>query len=172
MKISNEKENENQQIEKIVKVILIAGIIILVPFILFTSNRRDPPHFIFGYLNENKKMGDYPTEAQIGVDIILHFFVSSFWSETTDIQVRHIVGKNTTTSLTSKGSLNGTSIKNFSYIIDVSERWESEPVITSFVEVLGSNEHYLIIFELWINQDSGWVFLENQIVYNRLNITN
>lgn len=171
MKISNETEGENRQLEKIVKVILIAGIIILVPFILYTSNRRDPPHFIFGYLNEKKKLGNYPDEAHIDVDIILYFFVASFWSKTVDIQVRQIVGKNTTVSLSSNGSLNGTSIENFSHTIDVSERWESEPVVTSFSEVLGPNEHYLIIFELWINQDSEWVFLEDQIVYNRLNVT-
>ena len=151
---------------------LITGIIILVPFIIYTSNRRDPPHFIFGYLNEERKMGNYPTEVFIDVNITLHFFVTSFWSQTVDIQVRQIVGKNTTTSLNSNGSLNGTSIENFTHNITVSERWESEPVITSFSEVLDPSEHYLIIFELWINEDAGWVFLEDQIVYNRLNVTN
>ncbi|MHA1730121.1 MAG: hypothetical protein ACTSWY_15540 [Promethearchaeota archaeon] len=145
----------------------------MIPFIIITANRRDPPHMIFCCLNQDMELGNYPTEVMVGENLSLHFNVKSHWNEPLDIQVRHIIGKNSTVNIGSTGSTNGTLVQNFTRRIEINEEWISDTVNTSFSELLGINEHYLIIFELWADfgLGSGWEFMQDQIVFIRLNAT-
>lgn len=116
-------------------------------------------------------MGNYPTDVSINENISLYFVVNSFWNEDIAVQVRHIIGKNSTVNITSNGSNNGILISEYNRTLHVSDKWTSDEITTSFEESLGVNEHYLIIFELWVDLGLGWEFMKDQIVYIRLNVT-
>jgi hypothetical protein len=167
-------DGETEQIkkfEKFVKVFLIVGILIIIPFMFYTYFRRDNPYLTLFCLNDQMKLGNYPTTVNINESITLYFAVESHWTGDLDIQGRHIVGKNSTVNITSDGSVNGTLILSYNYTIEDSEEWISDEIITSFSEPLYENEHYLIIFELWANLGSSFEFMTDQIVYIRLNAT-
>lgn len=143
---------------------------IIIPFIIGVSLRKDDPHFIFGILNENGELGNYPTEESINENITLSILIKNNGYDNLPIKIYHITGNNNTVILNSSGSTGGTNQDEINYNIDDSEEWVSNPINSSFSQKTLNNEHQIIIFELWVNFTGEFEFYS--MLYIRLNITN
>ncbi|MCP4762551.1 MAG: hypothetical protein GY870_12290 [archaeon] len=146
----SEEDESNPELEKVVKIILISGILILLPFIFYTSTRNDNPHMIISVLNENKELGNYPHNAATGTNISLYFLVENHGYGEIDVKIKHLKG-NDTVFVNSSGSYNTSLVGEYEKTMIESERWISDiPINTSLSDACDDSR---ILFELWINED-------------------
>jgi hypothetical protein len=162
-------ERSNPQLEKMVKIILIAGILIIIPFIFGVSLRRDPPYTIWGVLNDEMEAGNYPTTIQTNENISLFLFVECHKYGTINVGIRHIVGVNSSLELNSEGTVGGTLVQEINFTAQDAVRWESTQINSTIATPLGANEHFIIAFELWLELNLIWTF--HDLLYIRLNTT-
>ena len=163
-----ELERSKAQFERILKISLIMGIVIISGFIVYFLFLPKQGYISFGLLNENKKAEDYPTEALVKDDIYFYVTVENHFGRDFAFYLKISKGDNDTKlspSGSDKADLNKTTSK---VTLKNNEEWTSKRLKISFLDI-GSNQ--IIIVELWQvkenNQEEFW-----DILWLRLNITN
>ncbi len=152
--------------EKLVKISLIIGIIVVSGFILYYFLTPEPGDITFGILNENQEAGSYTKKAQVNETIFFYLTVGNYLNRDFIFHIEIKKG-NSTTHLSPIIPSNGTldySIGNFT--LRNNEFFMSNQLNISFSEV---GEDQMIIAELWqINRGIDEYF---DILYLQLNIT-
>ncbi len=163
----NSLKKNYKEFDKILKILLIIGIIIISGFIIYAVFTPKPGYITFGVLNFNKKAENYPTNATVGENITIYASVANYLNRDSSFRIEILKGNNETI-ISPTGLLNATSYINSS-IIDLShgEKWISSAYNVSFSQP-GYNQ--IIIAELWETNigpnDKYWA-----IFWLRLNIT-
>lgn len=166
----NEKrdlKNSNKHFEKLLKICLIIGIIVVSGFIIYYILTPEPGFVAYGILNENQEAGNYPTEAAANETISFYLTVENRLDREFMFGFKIKKG-NVDTLLSSNNPSNGTlyqTIGNFSLSPNEIQIYGEYNI--SFTEV---GEEQIIIAELWqIKHEIEEFFI---IHYLRLNITN
>ncbi len=166
----NEKrdlKNSNKHFEKLLKICLIIGIIVVSGFIIYYILTPEPGYATFGILNENQEAGNYPTEASVNETISFYVTVENQLNREFSFRIEVLKGDNETV-VTSSGSINATSYFNTTKTILLNKQfWMSEMLNISFSQP-GANQ--TIIVELWEIKSEIEEFYF--ILYLWLNITN
>jgi len=171
-KLNNSKEINDikknyKEFDRVLLVLLIIGIIIISGFIVYAVFTPEPGYITFGYLNDERKAENYPTNATVGENVTFYVSVGNYLNRDFSFRVEILKGNNDT-KIESWGSSNATSFMNSS-TIDLShgENWISSAYNVSFYD---SGYNQIIIAELWeINAGSNDKYWE--ILTMRLNIT-
>lgn len=169
MKKENGKKDitdSNKIFEKLLKISLIFGIIIVSGFIVYYVLTPEPGYVTFGILNEDQRAEEFTTEASINETITFYLSVGNYLDREFAFRFQILKGNNNTLvgPFPSNGSLFLT-IGNFTLEPNV-ERFYGEYNI-SFSEA-GSNQR--IIIELWEIKDKSEVFYNNLFLW--VNIIN
>lgn len=169
--ITKEDEEKDLKIsknlfEKLLKISLIIGIIVVSGFIIYYILTPEPGYVTYGILNENQETGNYPTKAQVNETIFFYLTVGNYLNRDFIFHI-DIKKGNSTTHLSPKEPSNGIldySIGNFT--LKNNEFFTSNQLNISFSEV---GEDQKIIAELWqIKHGFDEYF---NILYLELNIT-
>lgn len=151
----NEKRNlktSNKHFERLLKVSLIIGIVIVSGFIIYYLLNPEPGFVTFGILNSEKKAENYPINATVGQNITFYVTVENQMKRDFSFRVEILKGDNNTV-LTPSGSFNATSYFNTTETtLSHNQFWMSEMLNTSFSQP-GANQS--IIAELWEIPSSG-----------------
>ena len=170
MNIKEEKRkvlNSYKEFDKILKILLIIGIIIVSGFIIYAVLTPEPGYWYLGILNSDKKAENYPTEAAVDENITFYISVGNYLNRDFSFRIEILKGDNDTI-LGSSHSLGATSFLNSSTITLLHRaEWISSAFNVSFSQP-GSNQS--IIAELWEIPSVG-VRRFYDVVYIRLNIT-
>lgn len=163
---------ENKQFQKLLKVSLLMGIIIVSGFIVYYiwyfNFSQEEDYVGFGVLNHRKEAEDYPTVAYVNQTVI--FYVTVEWKANVfsgdfTFKVRVYRGGNQT-ELSSDGSQNAERLYSTDKVtLKPNEEWESDELSVSFPQA-GSNQ--IIIVELWEYTDDEREFYD--ILWLRLKI--
>ncbi|MBD3197034.1 MAG: DUF1616 domain-containing protein [Candidatus Lokiarchaeota archaeon] len=138
-------ESSYKSFDKIVKISLIAGIIIVSGFIIYYIFTPEPPYHSFFILNEEEQMDNYPTNATVGQNVSFYLGVGNFLEKDLTFRFKILKGDENTT-ITSSGALNAVlNYTSANYTIQNSFTWISEKLTISFYEA-GSR---IIIAELY-----------------------
>ena len=163
----NSLKKNYKEFNKILKILLIIGIIVLSGFIIYAVLTPEPGYTTFGLLNSDKKAENYPTNAARDENITFYVSVGNYLNRDFSFHIEILKGNNDTV-LGPFPSLNATSFVNSSTItLPHNVDWISGAFNVSFSEV-GTNQ--IIIAELWENPSVGIRRFYN-MVYLRLNIT-
>ena len=156
-----------KEFDKILKILLIIGIIIISGFIIYAFLTPKPGYYYLGILNSDKKAENYPTEAAVNETITFYISVGNYLNRDFSFRIEILKGDNETV-LGSSPSLNATSFVNSSTITLLHRvEWISNAFNISFSQP-GNNQS--IIAELWEIPSVG-VRRFYDVVYIRLNIT-
>ena len=151
----DEKENNRQskkQFEKLLKICLIIGIIVISGFIIYYIVTPEPGFVTLGILNSEKKAENYPTNATVGQNISFYVTVENQMNREFSFRVETLKGDNSTI-VTSSGSINAKSYFNTTKITLLHNQfWISEVLNVSFSQ---SGAGRRIIVELWEMKGSG-----------------
>jgi len=161
-----DSKSSDKQFEKILKICLIIGILIVSGFIIYYIFKPEPGYVTFGILNENQEAEGFTTEASINETISFYLTVGNYLKREFTFRFKILKGNNES-NLSSSGS-NGTlylTIGNFTLENNIEQIYGSYNI--SFSEV---GENQIIIAELW--QIKGVVEEFHNILWIRLNITN
>ncbi len=159
--------NSYKEFDKILKILLIIGIIVVSGFIIYAVLTPEPGYWYFGILNSDKKAENYPTNAAVDENITFYISVGNYLNRDFSFHIEILKGNNDTI-LGSSPSLNATSFVNSSTItLQHREVWISSAFNVSFSQA-GMNQ--IIIAELWEIPSVG-IRRFYDVVYVRLNIT-
>jgi len=159
--------NSYKEFDKILKTLLIIGIIIVTGFIIYTFLTPKPGYWYLGILNSDKKAENYPTNALVDENITFYISVGNYLNRDFSFHIEILKGNNDT-MLDSSPSLNATSFVNSSTIsLPHREVWISNAFNISFSQP-GTNQ--IIIAELWEIPSVG-IRRFYDVVFLRLNIT-
>jgi uncharacterized membrane protein len=157
----------NRALDKLIKVLLIIGIIVISGIIIYFIFNPAPGYTTFGLLNSNKQAGNYQKTASVGENVTFHAIVGNFLGRDFRFYVEVLIGDNDTIR-SETGSRNTTSAYNTSiFNLHHTETWMSDSLQVSFSQV-GTN--YSVIAELWeVTTGSGNEF--KNIMWFIINIT-
>jgi len=165
----NEKrdlKNSNKHFEKLLKICLIIGIIVVSGFIIYYILTPEPGYATFGILNENQEAGNYPTEASVNETISFYVTVGNYMNRDFSFQIQVKKGNKDTLmvpNVPTNGSLDFI-VGNFT--LSNGGVWISEKLNISFSQI-GNNQ--IIITELWQIKNNIPEFYTK--LWVRLNIT-
>jgi len=135
-----------EEFDKILKILLIIGIIIVSGFIIYAVLTPEPGYITFGLLNSDKKAEDYPTNATTGENVPFYVSVGNYLNRDFLFRIEILKGNNNTI-IESSGPSNATSFINSSAIeLQPRDVWISNEFNVSFSQP-GYNQ--TIIAELW-----------------------
>ena len=151
----DEEENNRQskkQFEKLLKICLIIGIIVISGFIIYYIVTPEPGFVTLGILNSEKKAENYPTNATVGQNISFYVTVENQMNREFSFRAETLKGDNNTI-VTSSGSINAKSYFNTTKITLLHNQfWISEMLNVSFSQP-GAGQR--IIVEIWEIPSSG-----------------
>jgi len=75
-------------LEKITKIVLIAGIIIISGAMIYTFTKTEEPDLLFFILNENQELKDYQTNSTVGENVSVYAMIENHLGKTEDFSVR------------------------------------------------------------------------------------
>ena len=163
----NSLKKNYKEFNKILKILLIIGIIIISGFIIYALLTPKPGYWYLGILNSDKKAENYPTEAAVNETITFYISVGNYLNRDFSFHIEILKGDNDTV-LGSSPSIDAKSFLNSSTITLLhSAEWISNAFNVSFSQP-GSNQS--IIAELWEIPSVG-VRRFYDVVYIRLNVT-
>ncbi|MFX1587558.1 MAG: DUF1616 domain-containing protein [Promethearchaeota archaeon] len=159
--------NEGNQFDKIVKISLIIGIIVISGFIIYYLLTPEPGYVTFGVLNSDKKAENYPTNATVGENISFYISVGNYLRRDFNFRIEILKGDNNTL-LTSSGSINASSYLNTSITnLNHKMQWMSEMFNISFSQP-GTNQIMIAeLKEVDISLEETFI----DILWLRFNIT-
>ena len=170
MKSKEEKKkvlNSYKEFDKILKILLIIGIVVVSGFIIYAILTPKPGYCYLGILNSDKKAENYRTDAEVDENITFYISVGNYLNRDFSFHIEILKGNNDTV-LGPSPSLNATSFVNSStFTLQHREVWISSAFNISFSQT-GTNQ--IIIAELWEIPPVGIRRFFN-VVYFRLNIT-
>ena len=159
--------NSYKEFDKILKILLIIGIVVVSGFIIYAVLTPNPGYWYLGILNSDKKAENYPTNAAVDENVTFYISVGNYLNRDFSFHIEILKGNNDTV-LGPFPSLNATSFVNSSTItLPYREVWISSAFNVSFSQV-GTNQ--TIIAELWEIPSAG-IRRFFDVVYVRLNIT-
>ena len=161
----NDLEISNKHFDKLVKICLIIGILIVSGFIIYYLLTPEPGYITFGILNENKEAENYPTEASINETISFYLTVENHLDR--DLNFGFKIKKGNNVTISSSSGSNGTlylTLGNFTLNPNESHIYGKYDI--SFSE---TGENQIIIAELWTINNGIEVFFN--VLFIRLNIT-
>jgi len=142
----NSLKKNYKEFDKILKILLIIGIVIISGFIIYALLTPKPGYWYFGILNHDKKAEDYPTSAVVNDNITFYISVGNYLNRDFSFHIEILKGNNDTI-LGPSPSINATSYVNSSTItLPHGVNWISSAFNISFSQV-GTNQ--IIIAELW-----------------------
>ena len=157
---------EKLEFDKLLKLLLIFGIIIVAGFILYHILKPKSGYITFGILNSDMSADDYPINTSVGENISFYIFIGNHLDRDLNIRVEILTGDNNTYLALNQPS-NGSSYLNITSNILKNFEWISSLINVSFSE---SGINRLIIAELWIiNVNFSEIFYNS--LYMRLNVT-
>ncbi|TFG21795.1 MAG: DUF1616 domain-containing protein [Promethearchaeota archaeon] len=160
------KIQEKLDFDKLLKLLLIFGIILTTGFILYHILKPKSGYITFGILNSDMSADDYPTNTLVGENISFYIFIGNHLNRELNFRLDVLIGDNNT-YLALNHPTNGSSYLNITSNILNGVDWISNLINVSFSEP-GINR--LIIAELWIiNADLTEKFYNS--LYTRLNVT-
>jgi len=158
--------SKRQQLENIVKISVIIGILVVSGFIIYYILTPEPGFVIFVLLNSEKRAENYPTEANVGENISFYAAVQNYFNRDFSFKVEILKGDNNTILSATEPAKNATSYYNSSqFTLKHSEVWISDMLNVSFSQP-GANQR--IIVELWEISDTEKYF---DFLFLWLNIT-
>jgi uncharacterized membrane protein len=156
--------------DKLLRIFLIIGIIIISSFIVFNLNNLEPGYTTFGILNSQKKAGDYPKSINVSENVTFYITIGNYLQRDFTFQIEILKGDNDTILSSTEPSVNSKSYLNVSiFRLLNNQNWISEELNVSFASI-GTNR--IIIVELWeVNND---LFREKftNALWLKLNVTN
>ena len=160
------KKNYNE-FDKILKLLLIIGIVVISGFIVSAIFTPKPGYWHLGILNSDKKAENYPSTVAVDENITFYISVGNYLNRDFSFHIEILKGDNDSV-LSSSPTLNATSFVNSS-IITLPHRaeWISSAFNVSFSQP-GNNQS--AIAELWEISTVG-VRRFYDVVYMRLNVT-
>ena len=159
--------NSYKEFDKILKILLIIGIVIVSGFIIYAVLTPKPGYWYLGILNSDKKAENYPTNAAVDENITFYISVGNYLNRDFSFHLEILKGNNDTV-LGPFPSINATTFVNSSTItLQHREVWISSAFNVSFSQA-GTNQ--TIIAELWEIPSVG-IRRFYDVVYVRLNIT-
>ena len=159
-------KESNKQFEKIVRVSLLSGIIVISGLIVFYALTPEPGYVNFGILNSEKKAEDYPTSVRVGETIEFYVSVENYLNRefTFRIKILRGDGQSEVSSTGSDGAVLKKTIDNIT--LENAEEWCSKIQKISFSR---AGKDQKIIAELWeITETNEEKFFN--IVYLRLTV--
>ncbi len=163
----NSLKKNYKEFDKLLKLLLIIGIIVISGFIIYALLTPKPGYWYLGILNSDKKAENYPTKAAVDENITFYISVGNYLNRNFSFHIEILKGDNNTV-LSSSPSLNAISFVNSSTItLPHRTAWISNAFNVFFSEA-GTNQS--IIAELWEIPSVG-VRRFYDVVYLRLNIT-
>ena len=157
-------------LEKITKIVLIAGIIVISGAMIYTFTKPEEPDLLFFILNEDQELKDFQTNSTVGENVSVYAYIENHLGHTEDFSVRVYRGNTNISINVSIGvseNVNAVYLFNYTYTIENEQSKISDMISVPFYEA-GFNQ--TILLELWINTDSGWEFYPNYILIQRLTI--
>ena len=156
-------------LEKITKIVLIAGIILISGAMIYTFTKPEEPDVLFFILNENQELKDFPTNSSVGENVSIYAFIENHLGYTENFSVRVYRGNTDISINDSIGvseNVNATYLYNYTFTLENEQSMISDMINVSFFET-GLNS---LIIELWINTDNGWEYYPNYILFLRISI--
>ena len=160
--------NQNyKEFGKILKLLLIIGIVVISGFITYSIFTPRPGYITIGLLNTEKKAENYPTIVTKDENVTFYVSVANYLNRDFSFRLELLKGDNNTI-IGSTPSVNSYSYANISTVnLHHGENWISNSLNVSFSQP-GYNQS--IIIELWeMNGETIGKFWE--VVYARLNVT-
>ncbi|TXT61189.1 MAG: hypothetical protein BAJALOKI3v1_810012 [Promethearchaeota archaeon] len=155
-----------EHFDKLVTVCLLAGILIVSGFIVYYVLNPEPPFTTFTILNEEKEMGNYPTNATIGKNISFYVGIGNYLEREATFAVNISKGNNETT-LGPNGAENAEyNFTTPNITLEHNEEWISEQLNISFY-IPGNRTIIVELFE--VISPSKSIFLN--ILFLRINVT-
>jgi len=157
-------------LEKITKIVLIAGIIIISGAMIYTFTKTEEPDLLFFILNENQELKDYQTNSTVGENVSVYAMIENHLGKTEDFSVRVYRGNSNISTNVSIGvseNINATYLFNYTYTLENEQTKISDMINVTFYE---SGPDQKIILELWINTDNGWEYIPNYILIQHFSI--
>ncbi|MCJ7650678.1 MAG: DUF1616 domain-containing protein, partial [Candidatus Lokiarchaeota archaeon] len=110
----NRKEEISSRLEfeKLLKILLIIGIVVISGFILYYVLKPAPGFISFGVLNSEMKLDDYPTELSEGENASFYVFVENHLNREFTFRLEILTGDNETIKSSTGGSVNAISYLN------------------------------------------------------------
>ncbi|MFW9950318.1 MAG: DUF1616 domain-containing protein [Candidatus Thorarchaeota archaeon] len=162
-----ELRNHYNQFDRLLRLLLIIGIIVISGFLIYYLMTPKPGYVSFGILNSEKEAGNYPVSVQIGSNVSFYLTVDNYLDRSFSFRVELLKSNETEISRPSS-PLYTLSILNTSIVVLESQRgWISDQFNVSFSEV---GENRSIIAELWeVSGEVPDTFFTS--LYLRLNVT-
>lgn len=157
-------------LEKITKIVLIAGIIVISGAMIYTFTKPEEQDVLFFILNENQELKDFQTNSTVGENVSVYVLIENHLGYTEDFAVRVYRGNSNISTNISIGvseNVNAVYLYNHTYTLKNEKSMISDMINVSFYET-GLNQS--IIIELWINTENGWEYIPNYILIQRLSI--
>ena len=157
-------------LEKITKIVLIAGIIVISGAMIYTFTKPEEPDLLFFILNENQELKDFQTNSTVGENVSVYAMIENHLGYTEDFAVRVYRGNSNISTNVSIGvseNVNAAYLYNYTYTLENEQSIISDMINVSFYET-GPDQK--IILELWINSDNGWEYIPNYILIQKLSI--
>jgi uncharacterized membrane protein len=166
-KDANVLSQNYKEFGKILKLLLIIGIIIISGFIAYSIFTPRPGYITIGLLNTEKKAENYPTITTKDENVTFYVSVANYLNRDFSFRLELLRGDNNTI-IGSTPSVNSYSYANLSTVnLHHGENWISSSINVSFSQP-GYNQS--IIIEIWEMYGEAIVkFWE--VVYARLNVT-
>jgi uncharacterized membrane protein len=153
----------NKHFEKLLKICLILGIIVVSGFIVYFILTPEAGYVKFGILNENQEAGNYPTEISVNETIPFYLTVENRLDRKLTFEFKIKKGDNNT--IKSSNGSNGTlyqTIGNFTlnpkefqiygeYNISFSDVGEDQTIIAELWQIKREIEEFYSILYLWLN---------------------
>ncbi len=156
-------------LEKMTKIVLIVGIIIISGAMIYTFTKPEEQDVLFFILNENQELKDFPTNSSVGENVSIHALIENHLGYTENFLVRVYRGNTDISINKSIGvseNVNADYLYNYTYTLENEQSLISDMINVTFFET-GLNS---LIIELWINSDNGWEYYPNYILFLRISI--
>ncbi|MBA7580777.1 hypothetical protein ES708_22671 [subsurface metagenome] len=157
-------------LEKITKIVLIAGIIVISGAMIYTFTKPEEPDLLFFISNENQELKDYQTNSTVGENVSVYAMIENHLGYTEDFSVRVYRGNSNISINVSIGvseNVNAAYLYNYTYTLENEQSMISEMINVPFYEA-GLNQ--TILLELWINTDNRWQYYPDYILIQNLSI--
>jgi uncharacterized membrane protein len=142
-----ENLKNEKQFEKLVKISIIIGILVVTGFIIYYLLTPEPGFVVLGLLNEEKKAENYPTEVKVGENVSFYVSVENYMNRDFEFRVEILLGDNDTILSSTEPAKNASSYYNTTQVtLKHNEKWISEMLNVSFSQP-GADQR--IIIELW-----------------------
>jgi len=157
-------------LDKITKIVLITGIIIISGAMIYTFTKTEEPDLLFFILNENQELKDYQTNSTVGENVSVYAMIENHLGQTENFSVRVYRGNanlSVNVSIGVSENINAAYLFNYTYTIEHEQSKISDVINVPFYEA-GLNQ--TILLELWINTDNSWEYIPNYILTQHMEI--